>query len=140
MITTYTISCNRDQKRPSKGLGKRNTKSMKKDCSWHGVIKSRASTNWKWIFEMGENQYHNHPASDDPGTHSVHRRLQDVHKGYIAGLFAAGVKPALILESFKRTYPDHMFEKSDINNETATLQKKQRPMLAQITQSMLQQD
>ncbi|KAI1262255.1 hypothetical protein F5Y18DRAFT_397765 [Xylariaceae sp. FL1019] len=138
VITTYTISCNQDQKRPSKGLGKRNVKSMKKDCPWHGVLKSRSSSNWHWFFEIDEDQHHNHPASDDPGAHAIHRRLQDVHKGYIAGLVAAGVKPAVIFEALKRTYPDHAFEKSDINNETAALRKKQTPTLAQITQNMQQ--
>ncbi|KAI7944950.1 hypothetical protein MJO28_010645 [Puccinia striiformis f. sp. tritici] len=89
--TSY--QCDRSGTREAKSDGKLG-KTQKTDCPFKfngNFYKKRGVFQIKII-----NPQHNHPPSEDPSTHSVHRRLNEENKAMVAQLTHAGVPPLKI--------------------------------------------
>jgi hypothetical protein len=104
--TKVVVACDRN-KPPQNPLALRKRKTSSRATGYKFSVlakESRDKNSWVLAYRPGkEYAQHNHPPSEDPSTHPVHRLLQKEEKSTISNLVIAGVAPRNIRIYLSRT-------------------------------------
>lgn len=121
--TRYIVACDRGKRRVSSSRGIRQVSTKKNDCEWRGTATAKQSNNWGWIFETKVGT-HNHGPSENPGAHSVHRRLSKEQKILVACLSKFGVRTRDIIGCLREHYEDCVAGPKDVDNYIQKLRRE----------------
>ncbi|EAQ91972.1 hypothetical protein CHGG_00207 [Chaetomium globosum CBS 148.51] len=115
----YDLSCvHGANKKETRGVGLRDTSTIKTSCPWRAKAVQRVLAGDRWIFEVMVNQ-HNHEAQD-PVAYPSHRKRTwtEAQKDKIRQIFkttATGSRGVAAL--MRELYPDQEWHRRDIENE-----------------------
>jgi hypothetical protein len=126
--TKVTVSCDRTRQPPNPLTDrKRRTSSRVTGCKFSVLAKESSDKNtWVLVHRPGkEYAQHNHPPSEDPSGHPVHRLLQKEEKSTISNLVLAGVAPRNIRTYLNRT-SETLATAQDIRNQVDITRRDQR--------------
>ncbi|KAL2885279.1 mutator-like element transposase [Ceratocystis lukuohia] len=126
--TKVVVACDRTQAPPNPStVRRRRTSSRGTGCKFSVLAKESADKNTWALVHRPDQEYaqHNHPPSDDPSAHPIHRALQTKDVSVISGLVAAGVAPRNI-RSYLYNTSDTLATAQDIRNQIALVRRDSR--------------
>ncbi|KAL2886176.1 mutator-like element transposase [Ceratocystis lukuohia] len=126
--TKVVVACDRSRKPPNPlAIRKRRTSSRVTSCKFSVLAKeSPDDGGWTLTYRPGsEFAQHNHPPSDDPSAHPIHRTLKTEDISTVSGLVTAGVAPRSIRTYLYNT-SDTLATAKDIGNQIAAARRELR--------------